>query len=302
VPQPRFQVGESCLALPRAGGHPVIVYRVHSEHGWPEYSFRRTYTEEATTFLPGSWYEAKTGGYGSTATERVQAGDPARYRRLRAAHPDARWTWQVSRRDFATILRDLAIQLGRLHERNEVHGDLKPANVLLTATATEPLDSLRLAPGERAPAMTRGWAAPEQILGLAVSPQSDQYALGLLLLRLVGGVLYGEEARVSIPTGGTQLEYHTVLRNPAVYIDPATAPIERAHVAAWRDLIERCVRFEAADRFPAMADVAEALRPLIDAESLNGTVETPSRSAASSPVATARATRSLAGSSAETHA
>jgi len=35
------------------------------------------------------------------------------------------------------------------------------------------------------------------------------------------------------------------------------------------------VRFEAADRFPSMADVADALRPLIAAESLSGTVETP---------------------------
>ena len=51
--------------------------------------------------------------------------------------------------DLAAVLRDLASQLGRLHERDEIHGDLKPANVLLTADAPEPLDSLQLAPGLR---------------------------------------------------------------------------------------------------------------------------------------------------------
>jgi hypothetical protein len=274
VPQPRARIGELCLALPRAGGQPVIVYRMHSENGWPEYTFQRSYTEEAATLLRDSWYE-KFSRFAAVPGERVPVGDAARYRRLRAAAPETPWTWQVSRRGLAAILLDLAAQVGSLHERDEIHGDLKPAKVLITERAATPLDSLRLAPGVRSSAMTRGWAAPEQVLGLAVSPQTDQYPFGLLLLRLVGGVLYGEEARVSIPVGGTQLEYHTVLRNPGVYIDPATAPVERAQVDAWRDLIERCVRFEPTDRFPTMADLAEALRPLIDADTLTGTLETP---------------------------
>ncbi len=269
VPVPKFQAGEAHLALPVAGQQSVIVRKERGAHGWPAYAFLRPFTEE-TTLLDDSWYEVT--GY---STARVAPDDGDRYRQLRAEAPTANWQWSVPRGAVACVVVALAESLAGLHEASEIHGDLKPANVLLTAAAPLPFDSLMLAPGVRSPAMTRGWAAPEQVMGLAVSPQTDQYPLGLLLLGLVGGVLYGEEARVSIPVGGTRLEYHTVLRNPAVYIDPDTAPIGREHVDAWRDLIERCVRFEAATRFPTLADLIAALRPLTEEPTLHGTLTLP---------------------------
>ena len=270
APQPKFQVGEAYLAVPVAGERSVVVRKERGAHGWPAYAFVRPFTEETTSLFGDSWYEAT--GYG---TARIAPNDGDRYRRLRADSPMANWQWVVPRGAVARIVMDLAERLAGLQETDEIHGDLKPANVLVTAAAPLPLDSLALAPGARSPAMTRGWAAPEQVLGLAVSPQTDQYPLGLLLLGLVGGVLYGEEARVSIPVGGTRLEYHTVLRNPAVYIDPDTAPVNREHVDAWRDVIERCVRFEAADRFPALADLIAALRPLTTEPTLHDTLNVP---------------------------
>lgn len=270
VPQPKFPVGEAHLALPLAGQQSVIVRKERGAHGWPVYTFIRTFTEETTALLDDSWYEAS--GYG---TARVAPADRDDYRVLRADAPTADWQWSVPRGAVARVIIGLAESLTQLHAAGEIHGDLKPANVLLTAAGPLPLDSLMLPPGARSPAMTRGWAAPEQVLGLAVSPQTDQYALGLLLLDLVGGVLYGEEARVAIPVGGTRLEYHTVLRNPAVFIDPETAPIGREHVDSWRDVIERCVRFEAADRFPALADLIAALHPLTEEPTLHGTLTLP---------------------------
>jgi hypothetical protein len=96
-----------------------------------------------------------------------------------------------------------------------------------------------------------------------------------MLLHLVQGALYGEETRVSIPIGGRRVEVHTVLRNPGVYIDPGTAPVAPQAVADWQNLVERCIRFEAKDRFPSMASLADALAPLVEKPTLAGHLEVP---------------------------
>jgi hypothetical protein len=273
-PLPRLKTGDACLALPVEPGQPAIVRRERDAAGWPRYAYRREFQEESTALL-------RAGHYTATVDDREEALYPAnpadrqRYTRLRESTPDIVWCWVAPRLTLAQVILDLTTYLARLHETGGIHGDLKPAKILLTADGPIAIDGLSLAPGDRAPAMTRGWAAPEQVLGGAVQPQTDQYALGLLLLKLVDGVLYGEEATVSIPTGGTQLERHTVLRNPGVYIDPDTAPVARDALTGWRDLIERCVRFAAADRYPSMAAFGDALRPLLASESLTGTLPMP---------------------------
>ncbi len=149
----------------------------------------------------------------------------------------------------------------------------KPSNLLLSRDGLWPIDSLQLAVGTRSPALTRSWAAPEQVLRFPVQFQTDQYPLGLMLLHLVEGVLYGEEAKVSIPVGARRVENHTVFRNPGVYIDGDTAPVDGRAVDAWRGLVERCVRFDAADRFPSMTALADALAPLLESETLSGHLE-----------------------------
>jgi hypothetical protein len=273
-PLPRIETGDACLALPVEPGQPAIVRRERDAAGWPCYAYRREFQEESTSPL-------RAGHYTATVDEREEVLHPAnpadrqRYIRLRESTPNIGWRWVVPRLALARVVLDLAAHLARQHEAGDIHGDLKPAKILLTANGPVAIDGLGLAPGDRAPAMTRGWAAPEQVLGSAVQPQTDQYALGLLLLKLVDGVLYGEEATVSIPTGGTQLERHTVLRNPGVYIDPDTAPVARDALGGWRDLIERCVRFAAEERYPSMAALGVALRPLLASESLTDTLEMP---------------------------
>ena len=268
---PKFIPGEARLGLSTDGRLAAIVRTERTGNGWPQYTFRRMFIEEALAAVPGSFC---LGNYrrDTCTPEKIDVLNPVRYQELRSQNPDESWTWGVPRGALAPVILNVAADLARLHAAAEVHGDLKPANILLSADGVQVIDSLGLREGNRSPAMTRGWAAPEQILGGVVQFQTDQYAIGLMLLELTQGVLYGEEARISIPTGGRAVETHTVLRDPGVYIDPESAAVKSKHVDAWRDLIERCVRFEPGQRFESMEALMAALRPLVEGNSLTGEI------------------------------
>ncbi len=86
------------------------------------------------------------------------------------------------------------------HRNLIVHRDLKPSNILVTAEGepklldfgiAKPLDSAD-GPGltgTQSRPMTREYAAPEQVLGDAITTATDVYALGVLLYELLCGKL-----------------------------------------------------------------------------------------------------------------
>ncbi|HLJ55519.1 MAG TPA: hypothetical protein VKT77_10820 [Chthonomonadaceae bacterium] len=270
LPVPKFDPGVAYLALPVDGSVPIICQMRRSAIGWPEHVAKRTFAQERLDAIPASELELAL----PYRTGRIAASDHSGYLDLVANCADY-GVWVVSRRAVAEALAAFARSLAALHKAGEVHGDLKPSNVLLTVSGPAAIDSLDLRTGERAAAMTRGWAAPEQILGTNVSPQTDIYAIGLHLLELICGVLYGEESQVAIPVGGRALERHTLLRNPGVFVDATEAPIAASAVEPWRGLIERCLRFEPADRFADVAEVADAVAELASADTLTGEYRVP---------------------------
>jgi serine/threonine-protein kinase len=90
------------------------------------------------------------------------------------------------------VARDLCAGLAAAHDRGVIHRDLKPANVMLDGRGRARLTDfgLALAPGEHASADVAGTApymAPEQLLGLDVTPRSDLYSLGLIFYEMVSG-------------------------------------------------------------------------------------------------------------------
>ncbi|WP_295685707.1 serine/threonine-protein kinase [uncultured Nevskia sp.] len=110
------------------------------------------------------------------------------------------------------------------HKRQIVHRDLKPSNVLVTAEgqvklldfgiakslSEEEVDATRMA-GE-ATALTPAYAAPEQILGQAITPATDVYALGVMLYELLTARLPHRREGRSASVIVVELDKETVLR------------------------------------------------------------------------------------------
>lgn len=275
LPPATFRSGHPYLGLPLNGQQPVVVRKEAGTNGWPQYSLLRDFIEESTSLVQDGQFEIEFHNGVTWCKESVYASDVNRYRSLKLQVQSSNWKWNVPRNSVAQIILDIARCLERLHGDREIHGDLKPENVLLTAQGVHLFDSLGLAEGMRSPAMTRGWAAPEQVMGKPVSYATDFYPIGIMLSWLLEGVPYGELTKVVIPVGGIKLETHTVLKNPGIYIDPDTAPVEREAIPAWSKLISQCICFDPTDRFPSATALVEALQQLVVRRSLKGYLSVP---------------------------
>lgn len=98
----------------------------------------------------------------------------------------------------ARLFAELVDAVCYLHGRAVVHGDLKPSNVLITASGRVKLldfGAARLLDSAGRPVestftramLTPGWASPEQTVGGACTALSDIYSLGLLLRHALTG-------------------------------------------------------------------------------------------------------------------
>jgi serine/threonine-protein kinase len=89
------------------------------------------------------------------------------------------------------IVRDCLAALRALHRQGIVHGDLKPANIMLKRTGNAKLVDLGSAfdlenpPAQRT--CTPAYAAPEVLHGGESSPRSDLASLGYVLVEMLSG-------------------------------------------------------------------------------------------------------------------
>jgi len=159
------------------------------------------------------------------------------------------------------VLRVVADGLNHVHWIGILHGDLKPQNIMLGAAGDVKLldfgvahEMAQLVPANAFQPGTLAYMSPDQLLGDALGPASDIYALGVVFYEMLTGRL---------PHAGTtvaELRMQRLLRPPVPvnWLRP-TAPRELAEVVA------RALHAEPARRWPsAVAFAQAAARAVID--------------------------------------
>lgn len=166
--------------------------------------------------------------------------------------------------EAVTIVLDVLRGLSFMHEKGLVHGDVKPANVLITSDGrskladfgiacpigTTPADARTTDTGFGSATPTPGtpaYASPEVLRGGAFTPAHDVYSASALLYEAVAGQTY-----LAIE-GRSAAE----VRRAAVTELPRAPPhgVSPGLVAVW----ERALAKDPSDRFPSAAAMAEAL-------------------------------------------
>jgi eukaryotic-like serine/threonine-protein kinase len=181
----------------------------------------------------------------------------------------------LDRATAASIAADVAEALAYVHARGVIHRDLKPANILVqrvdgrtTAMLTD-FGIAQLSDGSRLTATgsvlgTAAFLSPEQAVGAALTPASDIYSLGLVIIESLTG------ERV-FPGTGIESAVARLSADPALP-DDLSAP--------WRALLAEMTTREPEQR-PSAADVAERLRAITAQEQFEPTRRLPALDAES---------------------
>ena len=148
------------------------------------------------------------------------------------------------------VARQICAGLSAAHERNVVHRDFKPANVMLDGNGRVRITDFGLAgaSGEALRAGTPAYMAPEQLAGQEVTARSDIYALGLVLYEVFTGRRALEGANLA----------EMIHRREQSGITPPSAIVRDLDEQVERTIM-RCLRPAPADRPPSAVAVMASL-------------------------------------------
>ncbi|KAL4303940.1 hypothetical protein GQ457_10G020580 [Hibiscus cannabinus] len=163
--------------------------------------------------------------------------------------------WHLTLEGRVKIARGVARGLAYIHEKKQVHGNIKPTNILLNSNM-EPLISdlgldrllpTRFLTSQRSTASRDGpldpatsssspYQAPESIKNLKPNPKWDVYSFGIILLELVSGRVFsaGELEQWAVPAGSVGEEKNRAVRLADVAIRGEMEGGEEAVLACFR--------------------------------------------------------------------
>lgn len=167
----------------------------------------------------------------------------------------------LSSAQAARLIAPVARALDFAHRRGIIHRDVKPSNILLTASGEPMLSDFGIAKlveengGTHLTATGLGvgtpdYMPPEQWEGQVV-PQTDQYALGIILYELVTG---RRPFQADTPVSAMRMHVLTPPPRPKKLVPNLPDEMER--------LILRALAKKPADRYPSLAEFAARLEKL----------------------------------------
>jgi serine/threonine-protein kinase len=152
---------------------------------------------------------------------------------------------------------DIAVALGVAHRKGVIHGDVKPANILITAEGRVKLSDFGMArvasrdTGSSPLLGTPAYWCPEQIMGRPQDARSDIFSLG--------GVLY------EMLTGSSPFHAESIQAVCQRVLSSTPLPPSRTNSsvpAALDEIVTKCLMKDPALRLASCDALAEALYPL----------------------------------------
>lgn len=151
---------------------------------------------------------------------------------------------------------DLATALGQAHRAQIIHGDVKPANILVTLERQVKLGDFGIArfstqvSGSGNLMGTPAYLSPEQILGNSQDSRSDLFSLGIVLYQMSTGIRpFDGDSTVAVCA-----QIISSAPPPPSHHNPSLP-------AAFDRVVMRCLSKNPADRYPTAEGLATSVYP-----------------------------------------
>ena len=166
--------------------------------------------------------------------------------------------------EIITILRPVCAALNYAHTKQMVHCDVKPANIMIEKTGRVLLTDFgiaRISEGATTATMagagTPAYMAPEQILGKDPIPQSDIYALGIVLYEMLTGGERPFTGEIKNTTGSTGEkvrweQLHMLPPSPRKYNKAISPEVEA--------VVMKCLEKDPSKRYKSAMEFLNALQ------------------------------------------